>query len=401
MRHQTGDPHQRRLLAAAVVALVRRRRRGLMVLAPLLARLPSSDHPKLQLWRSLAQATAPSQRRAQRLSAPALEATQAWRDASRRVVFSRWSPHGRVLNAAELRSQLRLRQPSRLLLLHHHDVRGVLPASWQQALEALQASGWQVVVSSSALDRPQAMALEDQGVLCCWRRNIGLCLGAYKDLVLLLQDALLEPHLSELVLCNDSTVPLQPPASIVEQLHRWTECALMGPRPTLSGLTDSAERGAYHLQTYFLHANRALLQHPAWFRFWLGLSLVGNKDDLIRNGEIGLSQALLAAGVQLRPAYPLVQGLLYDAAMAKELQRYSFWQPRYVNQTLFAWQSLLARGFPLVKKHVLFELIENQGLPLAMAELARWISEDRRDLLYADLQQLFVSRYSGSTMELG
>ena len=110
---------------------------------------------------------------------------------------------------------------------------------------------------------------------------------------------------------------------------------------------------------------------------------------------------MLAAGVQLRPAYPLVQGLLADPAMAEELQRYSIWQPRHVNQSLFAWQSLLARGFPLVKKHVLFDLIENQGLPMAMAELARWIPEERRELLAADLQQLFVSRYSGGTPELG
>ena len=203
------------------------------------------------------------------------------------------------------------------------------------------------------------------------------------------------------MLCNDSTLPLLAPAALLRQLEAWVSEGESCPEPVLAGLTDSAERDRYHLQSFCLHANRALLQHAAWLRFWLGFSLDGSKDDLINQGEIGLSQALLAAGVQLRPAYPLVQGLLEDPAMADELQRYGIWQPRHVNQSLFAWQSLLARGFPLVKKHVLFELIENQGLPMAMAELSRWIPPERRALLAADLQELFVSRYSGGAPQMG
>jgi hypothetical protein len=399
VRDQAADRHERRLTAAAVVALWRRRRRGFTLLAPLLAHLPgSAKHPKLQLWTALAQAAMPSAQ-APRLPGSALAATQAWRDAAGRAAASAWSPHGRLHNAAALQGALRQRQPSRLLLLHHHDARGLLPTSWQQLLQAAQASGWQVVLSTSGLQGEQAAVLEQQGVLLCRRRNIGRCLGAYKDLVLLLQDPPLQAALADLVLLNDSTLPLQPPAALLDHLQRWAESTQAGSAPVLCGLTDSAERAAYHLQTYCLHANRALLQHPAWLRFWLGFSLAGSKDDLINNGEIGLSQVLLAAGVRLRPAYPLVQGLLSDPAMAEELQRYSIWQPRHVNQSLFAWQSLLARGFPLVKKHVLFDLIENQGLPMAMAELARWIPAERRELLAADLQQLFVSRYSGGSPE--
>ena len=166
-------------------------------------------------------------------------------------------------------------------------------------------------------------------------------------------------------------------------------------RPVLSALTDSAERDCYHLQSFLLHANRALLQHPAWLRFWLKYAVDGSKDDLINQGEIGLSQALLAAGVELQPAYPLVHGLLTDSAMAKELQGYGITQPADVNQSLFAWRSLLARGFPLVKKHVLFQLVEHHGQPMAIAELSRLIPPERCDLLASDIEQLLISRYSG------
>ena len=402
VRHQAAGRHERRVLAAALGSLLRQRKRSFPLLAPLLAKLPWANHPKLQLWRGLSQAALGTPLPAPPQVKHALVATQAWRDASARAEVSTWSPLGRLPDAHLLRAALRERSPSRVLLFHHYDPRAMLPTSWQQALEAIQASGWQVVVStSSGLAAPVMASLHDQGVLLCRRRNIGLCLGAYKDLVLLLHDPPLQAGVQDLVLCNDSTLPLQAPAALLDQLQRWCETSGARPEPALTGLTDSAERAAYHLQTYCLYANRALLQHPAWLRFWLGFSLAGSKDDLINNGEIGLSQALLAAGVQLRPAYPLVQGLLSDPAMAEELQRYSIWQPRQVNQSLFAWQSLLGRGFPLVKKHVLFELIENQGLPMAMAELARWIPEERRELLAGDLQELFVSRYSGSTPELG
>ena len=166
-------------------------------------------------------------------------------------------------------------------------------------------------------------------------------------------------------------------------------------RPVLAGFTDSVERCCYHLQSFLLHANRPLLEHPAWLRFWLGYPVDGSKDDLINQGEIGLSQALLAAGVELRPAYSLVNGLLTDQAMATELQCYDRSQLEQVNQSLFAWRSLLARGFPLVKKHVLFKLAEHQGQRMAIADLARWLPPERCDLLARDIEQLLISRYSG------
>ena len=81
--------------------------------------------------------------------------------------------------------------------------------------------------------------------------------------------------------------------------------------------------------------------------------------------------------------------------MAAELQGYGRFQLEHVNQSLFAWRSLLARGFPLVKKHVLFKLAEHQAQPIAITDLARWIPQERCDLLARDIEQLMISRYSG------
>ena len=86
--------------------------------------------------------------------------------------------------------------------------------------------------------------------------------------------------------------------------------------------------------------------------------------------------------------------------MASELQRYGI-VSKHVNQSLFAWHSLLARGYPFVKKHVLFQLAEHQGQPLAIAELSGLIPNERRPLLTRDIEQLLISRYSGSPPRMG
>jgi len=389
-----------------VVRLLRQRRRSLSALGPLLRMAPTGGKAKLQLWQTLARSSAAHRLQWTSPEAPsevlaAIRSTQAYADAA---VALRRDRNGFLQRGAEygqLRQRWREHPPERLLVFHHYDRRGLLLQSWCEALLELQAAGWQVVLSSPHLDPSVSAALAPAGVQIIGRANIGLCLGAYRDLALLLQSTpAANRQLQALVLCNDSNLLVQPPDALVAQLERWTTQNAVR-RPVLAGLTDSAQRDCYHLQSFLLHANRALLQHPAWLRFWLHYAIDGSKDDLINLGEIGLSQELLAAGVELQPSYPLVQGLLTDPAMAKELQGYGIAQPEHVNQSLFAWRSLLARGFPLVKKHVLFQLVEHQGQPMAIAELAGLIPKERLALLTHDIEQLFISRYSGGSPRMG
>ena len=392
VRSQDPDPTQRRVLAAPLAALLRQRRCSLVLAAPLLALLPATGRAKLDLWRAVGRALIGGP--TSQLPIQALRATHAYRQARARVDQVLWSPYGRGRNYERLLERFRQRPPDRLLLFHHYDRRGFMPRSWIQALQACQRAGWQVVCSTSRLRVEWVAELEGQGVWLAERANLGLCLGSYKDLnLLVLQDPSVAAGLRSLVLCNDSTLPLAADQALISQLAAWDQAGQASEAPLLASLTDSAERGAYHLQTYLLHANAALLQHPAWLSFWLRFSPFGSKDELIDTGEIGLSQALLAADVALRPAYPLVPGLLDDPAMAEELQRYGISCPHDANPSMFAWQSLLARGCPLVKKRVLFNRPAHHPQLLELASLSRWITPERRTLLAADLQELFVSRY--------
>ena len=406
VRTLSVDRSERRRLLRATVRLLRQRGRSLTFLGPLLRFAPTGAQTKLRLWQNLSRSSAGDLLQwasAEEPSAVAAEirSTQAYADAVETLSHDRNGFLQRGPYYGQLRQRWCEQPPERLMVFHHYDRLGLIPQSWSEALVALQTTGWQVVLSSSYVDPSVSAELVSAGVQIVCRANIGLCLGAYRDLALLVQSTPeVRRKLQALVLCNDSNLLVQPPDVLVAQLDQWNS-AYSSKVPVLAGLTDSVERHRYHLQSFLLHANQALLQHPAWLRFWLHFSIDGSKDDLIDHGEIGLSQALLAAGVELQPAYPMVQGLLTDPVMAEELKGYGIVQLEHVNQSLFAWRSLLARGFPLVKKHVLFQLVEHQGQPMAIAELAGLIPKERRALLTRDIEQLLISRYSGGSPRMG
>jgi hypothetical protein len=404
VRNLSRDRSERRRLLAAAVALLRQRRYRAMALGPLLRVVPTNGKAKLHLWYALTRSLSDGlvfSDVSPTVFTEAIRDTHAYRQAQRALSHDRNGLYQRGVGYWQLSQRWSEHPPERMVVFHHYDRRGFLPSSWQEALQVLQAAGWEVVVSSSDLNPVATELLESAGVQVVGRANVGLCLGAYRDLALLhhwTPEA--SRRLRSLVLCNDSNLLLQPPEALLAQLERWTAEAEAHSQPLLSGLTDSAQTERYHLQSFLLHANRALLQHPAWFQFWWQFSLAGSKEELINEGEVGLSQALLAAGIELRPAYPLVQGLLADSAMIAELKRHGICIPHDVNQTVYTWISLLGRGYPLVKKSVLFELFEQKVERIAMTDLAHWIPENRRELLARDIQQLFISRYFDSSPSL-
>ena len=399
VRSLSGDRSERRRLGAAIVALWRHRSRSLAACAPVLAVVPTAGKVKLLFWKAMASSRSdlmPTPVASTETLAEAVRSTHSYANAIRILSHDRNGFLQRGPEYAELRRRWSDLPPERVVVFHHYDRRGWLPASWQEALLAMQTAGWQVVFSTSELVSTSRDVLEAAGVQVVRRTNIGLCLGAYRDLALLLQSTPEATRcLRALVLCNDSNLLVQPPKVLLEQLERWTIEFEENAKPVLAGLTDSVERDCYHLQSFFLFANRALLQHPSWLNFWLQYAIHGGKDAVINHGEIGVSQAMLMAGVELRPAFPLVQGLLSNPAMASELRSYGISLPVHVNQTLFAWRSLLSRGFPFVKKRVLFQLAEHRGQRMAISELAFWIPKERQELLCRDIQELLISHYSG------
>ena len=329
----------------------------------------------------------------------ALQATEAWNKADEALAIEqqqrltvRWNHRGRLRDPEALLQALEARRPQRLAIWHHYDRRGLLPQSWLQALQAIQKAGWTVVVSSSGLTDEAADRLLASDALICQRHNRGLCLGAYRDLCCLLQERpALHQGLTHLLLANDSTLPIGGSSALATCLAAMA-ADNRNDLPRLLGMTDSIERGRYHLQSYWLLANGPLLTSNVWEHFWRGFILDDDKDDLIDKGEIGLSQALLSADVELRARHGLIAMLLDGEQISHRLNRLGMAEPHDINLSLHGWRDLLDADCPLLKKQVLFNLRLYPHVPIPLTELNSHM-KNADQALRNDLQMLLQSRY--------
>ena len=359
---------------------------------------PKSLHPKLRLWSAVAgDLTAAGPHSNQLLTS--LQSTDAWKQAAQtygkqkeRQIQALWNHRGRLEAPDRLIQQLEQQPNAPLFFWHHYDSRGLIPRSWMAVLIEIQKQGWEVVVSSSNLAPSFLTELTHNNIPFLLRNNIGLCLGAYRDFCcLLLENEELLATRSHLVLANDSTLPIGGPKRFVEVITAMVN-GQSSTCPQLNGITDSIERNTYHLQSYLLLANAALTSHPSWKQFWNSFDLTGSKDDLINAGELGLSQALLRAGVVLEAKHSLIEMLLDGGSTDRELARFDVREPRGINLSLYSWQTLLRQGCPMIKKHVLFNLRPYPKVPIPLSELKQYLAEGDADFRN-DLEDLIRSRY--------
>ena len=264
VRGLSADRSERRRLGAAVVKLLRQRRRSLSALGPLMRFAPAGGKTKLLLWKALAHSRVVeslpwSSPEAPAVLATAIRSTQAYTDAAVALSRDRNGFLQRGSDYDQLRRRWREQPPQRLLVFHHFDNRGLLPQSWRDALLELQAAEWQVVVSSPQLDPAICAELSPKGVQIVGRTNIGLCLGAYRDLTLLLHSTpAAYRQLKALVLCNDSNLLIQPPGALVEQLERWvTRWTIPRPMPLTSIRYQHSTPSPIHLKDSRITSSRS------------------------------------------------------------------------------------------------------------------------------------------------
>ena len=182
--------------------------------------------------------------------------------------------------------------------------------------------------------------------------------------------------LDELVFMNDSVVgPLFPLSEAMTKMSA-SPCDFWG-------MTDSWQFG-YHLQSYFLCFKRRALQNAALGEFLRSYPHPTSKDAIIRCGEIGLSRALVEAGLRpgvycpyelvatrwlqslpvrldkLRGAPETASGLGHIAGFAERAAAHIAGVSAYlrtgqpVNATHFFWDTLIREfRFPFLKKELL------------------------------------------------
>lgn len=190
-------------------------------------------------------------------------------------------------------------------------------------------------------DRPVALDddLLDLVASVVVRENKGYDFGAWAHMLRL------EPKLYAaecLYIINDSIVGPSNDTDFAAMMVKVRQ-----KKADLLGLTETLERG-WHVQSYFLRISAPLLQSYAFQLFVNSIAVIADKDAIINAFEVPLARRVAEAGFTVDSVFKI------DEAR---------------NPTLFAWNRLLAAGFPFVKHSLLrngFEHLNTEGLAREM-----------------------------------
>lgn len=230
------------------------------------------------------------------------------------AVHDRLSWYGAALRPRSPRIRRRwtgrrnLADADRVAVIVHYSRRGGFLRYFQYLVEQLDRSGFAVVIVSNSpkLDRDGVDALLPHCALILHRRNVGYDFGAWRDGILQIPDP---AALHQLLLANDSV--FGPLRNMEEVLQRCNPA-----EGDVWGITDSFDT-RYHLQSYFLLFNQAILRSAKFLKFWQTMRYVENKRVVIFKYEIGLSQMLVKQGFKLRALNPYRQ--LIEAVLERSL----------------------------------------------------------------------------------
>lgn len=101
------------------------------------------------------------------------------------------------------------------------------------------------------------------------------------------------------------------------------------------GLTDTYQFG-HHLQSYFLGFADGILAERPLREFWANIRHEADKGQIIMRSEIGLSRLLEEEGYLRSPAFS------HESLVVAGQ-----------NPVIIGWRTLLARGFPFLKREIL------------------------------------------------
>lgn len=252
----------------------------------------------------------------------------------------------------------------KIAVFNHYDRQGVLHPFVEHYLRQIAAAGYAILFASNAPRLPEATIerLKPISTLILRRDNIGRDFGAYKDGIAAIPSL---ERLDSLLIANDSVYG--PFHDLSEVLQR-----MPAEEADVWGITDSWER-RYHLQSFFMLFHRPALANPGFTAFWRNLHYVQAKGWIIHRYEIGLSRALMAAGLRLKALYPYRQAAaaLVEAVKDRrvlDLEGIDSLQKQFIAQIF----TMVNRGIPLNPTHFFWDyLIGTMGCPFLKRELLR------------------------------
>ena len=184
-----------------------------------------------------------------------------------------------------------VRQRKKLAILSMFSPDNLLYGSHHRLIEAFQAAGFAVLLgqawaSDKFIERDSIPCPQSKADGTIIRENQAYDFGTWFACLSAVREHL--PHLDELLFVNDSVFgPLFDINALIQNLSVQTADVV--------GICDSYEH-TYHLQSFFLLFRKAVLSSGVIDRFADTYPYSNHKDDVVRDGELALTPALLRAG---------------------------------------------------------------------------------------------------------
>jgi len=201
-------------------------------------------------------------------------------------------------------------------------------------LDTLEKAGFSIVfVSTSPLRNDCISRLSKCCFLIIERENVCPDFGSWKTALSVLDWG---KKLNSVLLVNDSVFgPLYDLDAII---------SIMKNKYDIWGMTDSYEV-AYHIQSYFLYFNKAVINSDLFTKFWKKVDLAASKSEVIFKYEIGLSSLFSNSKFSLG-AYVPTDILVKSAVHSHKI----------INPTLVFWKVLIEKhSFPFFKRELLIK----------------------------------------------
>ena len=237
--------------------------------------------------------------------------------------------------------------PRRVCLFAQYNAGARIPAHVLHTWRGLRDAGLVVhaaLSGKSAVNDADRDVLDGIGVTAWKRPNRGHDFGAWAELIAcgLADDA------DEILLANDSVLgpfaPLAPTMRRMAGFHAW-------------GMVGSRE-GQPHLQSWFVVMTRDAFCRAAVRRVWAQDFAAMGKGEIVVHGELGLSAAFAAEGLDT--------GAVWRSEFRLRPSRVVATNPMH-----FRWRQMLDAGVPFIKR----ELVERN--PARIMGAHRWRDELR------------------------
>ena len=209
------------------------------------------------------------------------------------------TPNKRVRNRSNinfLKDRLAKNEAKRLAVFVGYHNSNKIPESNLNYLNILKKTHFEIIyVHNGNLDQNIKNFLTKMGCYVICRDNVGQDIGAYKDVMLLIENYNLADNLEWILICNDSNFCLGGINSekFVNRFSNLLDKKLHD-KPDFISLNCNFDRILHH-QSYFLCFSSIVFKSKKFKNFWEKYIPLNHRYHAIENGEIKLTKKVLSS----------------------------------------------------------------------------------------------------------